>query len=633
MFLSVGCLAQNQMYIHTYDNYTLYTIDVDNCKLTVVGDMPDIMYDIAISPAGQLYGFSSKSELYRLDKNTGNGVIIAGRTDNFVMNALVYGPDDWLYAADLSGGIFRINPVNGQYNFLGYCGFQSGGDLTFYENKLYLSDRSSNLIEINLNDVGRSKNIGRMNYPDVFGIITVGEIDCKGAKSKVYATADNAILELDIKTAQVKKICSLPINHIGGAASLSESSKVVRRNAGTDTAIDLCQSDTDKNLSQYLLGEKGGEWYEVNNQAFVASTETLRPQQRKAGQYVFAYTIGEGLCRDTATVRVQILPLPVTKQINITNASCQANNGKIEIITPEVSPEFVLNGTTRQPSNTFSGLKSGTYTVSIINNKGCRADTSVTVPSAQAPPIDKINIQLANCQNTNGQLSIISPVPGLTYSIDTKSFQRNNVFSGLPAGTYTVQVRDANLCISSQTVTIGKSDTPVVAGIQVTNARCNNPDGAFRFSVSGGVLPYSYSLDKLNFSTQSEFGNLAEGKYQVTVKDASGCVVTFGVDVLSSCGNDLYIPDAFSPNADGINDNLRVFSSATDFVIQHLTIYDRWGNIVHSVHQLPANSQTILWDGRHKQEFVMSGVYPYVLGVEFKSGERKQYSSTIQVVR
>lgn len=109
----------------------------------------------------------------------------------------------------------------------------------------------------------------------------------------------------------------------------------------------------------------------------------------------------------------------------------------------------------------------------------------------------------------------------------------NDTFSGLDNGTYTVNVRDAEGCIATNTINLALP-TPIYADIQVTTPlQCNNDNnGAIEaFNVSGGQGPgnYLYQLNRLSDGTSSglqttaTFSNLSAGDYTITVFDGWDC--------------------------------------------------------------------------------------------------------------
>jgi gliding motility-associated-like protein len=100
-----------------------------------------------------------------------------------------------------------------------------------------------------------------------------------------------------------------------------------------------------------------------------------------------------------------------------------------------------------------------------------------------------------------------------------------------------------------------------------------------------------------------------EGIYIVTVTNELGCVGTDSILVEEFCPTRFYIPSAFSPNADGINDRFAVF--ALDFTSVKLEVFDRWGGLMFT--STPDEPE---WDGRANGEAVAAGSYLYQATVE-----------------
>ena len=86
------------------------------------------------------------------------------------------------------------------------------------------------------------------------------------------------------------------------------------------------------------------------------------------------------------------------------------------------------------------------------------------------------------------------------------------------------------------------------------------------------------------------------------------------------CHDDIYIPSVFSPNGDHINDEWIITTgSGLDIISVQCNIFDRWGNMVFDTRSVP-----VVWDGRLRGEFMLPGVYAYVLRVEYWEGNEQQ---------
>lgn len=99
-----------------------------------------------------------------------------------------------------------------------------------------------------------------------------------------------------------------------------------------------------------------------------------------------------------------------------------------------------------------------------------------------------------------------------------------------------------------------------------------------------------------------------EGLYAITVSDIAGCAGTDTIIVTYDC-EELEIPNVFSPNNDGINDEFRVTGSMEGFEVR---IFDRWGNQVHT-----SRTPLAAWDGKLAEGGdAPEGVYYYVIQLD-----------------
>ena len=131
---------------------------------------------------------------------------------------------------------------------------------------------------------------------------------------------------------------------------------------------------------------------------------------------------------------------------------------------------------------------------------------------------------------SNGVITISSATGGTaayTYSKDGTNYQAGTTFSSLTAGSYTIYAKDSYGEVGSKSVTVTQP-TVVSFTSTPTNPTCNSSsDGSITISgASGGVAPYTYSIDGTNYQSGTTFSGLTNGTYTTYAKDASGCVRT-----------------------------------------------------------------------------------------------------------
>lgn len=219
-----------------------------------------------------------------------------------------------------------------------------------------------------------------------------------------------------------------------------------------------------------------------------------------------------------------------------TDEICGTSNGSITATgTQGTQPyQYSIDGTNFQSSNVFSGLSAGTYTVTIKDINGYTGTTAITLRNncllVSAVP------QHVVCSNRNGKITVTGSggfVP-YQYSIDGSNFQSQNEFNGLPAGTYTITIRDATNATSTTTVEIEDSPGPEFTASSFP-ASCVGNDGFINVNASGGTPPLAYSLDGVNYQSGNQFVNLRPDQYRVTVRDVNGCIFFQTVTVNFYC--------------------------------------------------------------------------------------------------
>ena len=99
------------------------------------------------------------------------------------------------------------------------------------------------------------------------------------------------------------------------------------------------------------------------------------------------------------------------------------------------------------------------------------------------------------------------------------------------------------------------------------------------------------------------------GTYSVTVTDDNGCTENDSINVRAVCPMEVYVPNAFSPNFDGINDYFT--AEGLNIINVKMAVYDRWGNLVFA-----GEGERPIWDGRYGDEPAQEGVYVYVIEAE-----------------
>lgn len=244
----------------------------------------------------------------------------------------------------------------------------------------------------------------------------------------------------------------------------------------------------------------------------------------------------------------------------------------------------------------------------------------------------------------NGIIEVQQVSGGLapySYSLNGGNSQFDPIFDDLAPGTYMVAVQDDRGCIRN------------FPGILIQSGQMVQLDiGPDQTTVMGAMIDLSIqanalldqilwtAFDPLSCVTcpATTLGPITTSQtVTVQVMTVEGCpgndALQLNLQSVEAERPDLYIPNSFSPNGDGINDIFSVYGNDQVVGIRNLAIFDRWGNALYARSDLPINDPSAGWDGTFRDDVMDPGVYIYVVEVELIDGSVKLYKGDVTVTR
>jgi len=192
-------------------------------------------------------------------------------------------------------------------------------------------------------------------------------------------------------------------------------------------------------------------------------------------------------------------------------------------------------GITFQSNNIFSNLPPGNYSPIIVSDaNGCQATAEVTIDEPEAMELTPSNTP-ASCNGGLDGTASITATNGetpYTYLWDSNASNQNGPDAvGLPFGSYTVTVTDANDCQATAQVNV-----PELSSIEYTSSgtllNCfDDANGIATVEVTSGTEPYTYLWNTTPPQTTSLAIGLSVGTYTVTITDGGGCSEIADVDI------------------------------------------------------------------------------------------------------
>jgi gliding motility-associated-like protein len=123
--------------------------------------------------------------------------------------------------------------------------------------------------------------------------------------------------------------------------------------------------------------------------------------------------------------------------------------------------------------------------------------------------------------------------------------------------------------------------------------------------------------------------------YNLLVTDINGCTGTADIFVELDANRNVFIPNVFSPNGDGPNDEFRIFACTGVTSINSVKVFDRWGGQVYEASGLlpVCEGGLRLWDGRKNGRLMNPGVYVYLIEIEFLDRVKLLYRGDVTLLR
>lgn len=273
-----------------------------------------------------------------------------------------------------------------------------------------------------------------------------------------------------------------------------------------------------------------GEWYNYNNIATWGTEQS---------HFILA-----DLCQSCPTINATTANLTA-------NTSCTTPNGSFNVNASGGTGPYQYSRTANvfQPSNAFTGLQGGNYTITVRDANGCTGTVSVTVTATASTPATSLsnivpNTSCASPFNGGFTGNISGGVAPYTFSISgpngfsqngTAPFAGSVPYTGLEAGTYNGTVTGSNGCSATTSAVIPNNAASILVTQQSVTPRtsCSTNNGALTVVATGGTAPYAYSIPGSNNQTGT-FTGLAAATYTVTAVASSGCSGTVSVTVANN---------------------------------------------------------------------------------------------------
>ncbi len=218
-------------------------------------------------------------------------------------------------------------------------------------------------------------------------------------------------------------------------------------------------------------------------------------------------------------------PPAIEVQLTTTDAGCAGSaTGRVEAAASGGTSPYLFQWSNGDTDETLENVPAGTYTLTLVDANGCTAVSTATVNEGAALDLSA-EVEDAGCAGApTGSITLSVSGGTSPYIFAWSNGDTTQDLAGIPAGTYTVTVTDAEGCTRQEAFAVGEASSLEITTTS-SPARCfGEASGSATADVSGGTLDYVYQWS--NGATTPTADGLGAGTYTVTITDGAGCTKT-----------------------------------------------------------------------------------------------------------
>ena len=375
----------------------------------------------------------------------------------------------------------------------------------------------------------------------------------------------------------------------------------------------------------------------------------------QAGIYVLeVQNTGNG-CSDTAQVQLtENLVMPQAEAVALSEIDCL--HSTVEVSGEPGSSQGPQYAYFWQPLSGNAGSVvfgesqitaevegSGFYVLEVTDTgNGCMAADTVEVTASQEP-IASASIALTPplCPGFDDGVLSVTSIQGGTepylYSLNGEPLGPYPTYHKLEAGTYSILIEDLNGCTWDTLIVL---EDPPAIGVELSGDTLVEL-GAWA-DVTAQLFGESH-IDSLWWTpvppvlcdgcTSFSYQPLHNESWMITVADSNGCTASDLMLIHLRGVGQVYIPNAFSPNGDGINDVFFIQAGAGVLEVELFQVYDRWGEMLFEARSFQPNDPLYGWDGQLGGRSMNPGVFGWQARIRLFDGRVQWLEGEVLLVR
>ena len=349
------------------------------------------------------------------------------------------------------------------------------------------------------------------------------------------------------------------------------------------------------------------------------------------GEYTHVYSSSAG-CDSTVVTTVSLAELPDIR-LNI-QPPCFAGDLGEAAFVPEGWAHWRWSNGDSSLANVQ--LAPGAHKLAAQTSDGCVAfrDFEIPLPGFAA-------LELATSNETcpgagDGTASLLENPGNLQILLNNTDQGTQDEWRDLAPGDYHLVLRNNNGCEADLSFSIAAAD-PLSVRLPGDTSILLGDSLYLRAEIQGrGPMTYTWNdpetVDCINCPNTLAHP-LVNTRYELVVTDENNCKASDDILVSINFEGKVYIPNAFSPNGDGQNDDFFFYTDTPVERVNRFQMFDRWGNLLYEALDFEPEDYNYAWDGQCAGRKMNPGIYVYYLELEFADGERESFKGDVVLIR
>jgi gliding motility-associated-like protein len=401
-----------------------------------------------------------------------------------------------------------------------------------------------------------------------------------------------------------------------------------------------CDDNDDGSIDLIVEGGVAPYFFEWSNSATEEDLTGLT-----VGSYTVSVTDDNGCEIISSTEITQAMPV-FTLAFNTISPLCNGeNNGSIDLTVNGLVSTFTYQwsgaGITASVED-LENISAGTYEVLVTDAAGCELIGAIELeePEALVASIESVDISCFGFEDGNIVMNAEGGILPYLYSIDGgENFQDFAIFTNLEAGNYSLVVQDANGCEVVSNSTITEPEEVIVTLEPLAEIMMGDS-----YTLDAIISPFNTVIDTLFWSPADSLScincltptanPIFTTEYNLLVSTADGCTIEERTILIVDRRIAVYVPNAFSPNGDGRNDEFLIFAKTSNIrQVKSFQIFDRWGELIFSEQDFQPNDPGISWDGTFNGEPLSNAVFTWIAEIELSDGQVELLTGDVALLR